>query len=106
MGRVFVVRLEDGDMVHEVLETFAKDQKIRAASLVILGGADAGSVLVTGPEQGRAKPVVPMQHVLDNVHEVSGTGTIFPDKDGTPILHMHMACGRRISTVTGCIRRG
>ncbi len=106
MGRVFVIRLEDGDIVHEVLETFARDKKIRAASMIILGGTDAGSVLVTGPEQGRAVPVIPKEHVLDNVHEVSGTGTIFPDKEGMPVLHMHMACGRGISTVTGCVRRG
>ncbi|MFA6414187.1 MAG: DUF296 domain-containing protein, partial [Syntrophales bacterium] len=34
------------------------------------------------------------------------TGTLFPDEDGAPILHMHMACGRREETVTGCIRSG
>ena len=105
-GRVFVIRLEDGDVVHETLEQFAKDHAVKAASLIILGGADKGSVLVTGPAQGRVTPIVPTTTELDNVHEISGTGTIFPNADGEPILHMHMACGRGTSTVTGCIRSG
>lgn len=105
-GRTFVIRLEDGDLVHETIEQFAVDQGVNAASLIILGGADRGSILVTGPEQGRSKTIVPMTRDLDNVHEVTGTGTLFPDKNGEPILHMHMACGRGLSTITGCIRNG
>jgi len=105
-GRIFVIRLEDGDIVHEKIEAFAKEKGIKAASLNVLGGADEGSILVTGPEQGRSKTIVPLQHVLDNVHEVTGTGTLFPDEKGEPVLHMHMACGRGDSSVTGCIRNG
>ena len=37
---------------------------------------------------------------------MTGTGTLFPDEDGNPVLHMHAACGRRDSTVTGCVRTG
>ncbi len=105
-GRIFVIRLEDGDVVHETIEQFAKDQGIHSASLIVLGGADRGSTLVTGPEQGRAKTIVPKTHVLDNVHEAVGTGTLFPNEAGEPVLHMHMACGRGFSTATGCIRNG
>ncbi len=106
LGRVFVMRLEDGDIVHETLETFAQDKGIRAATVTILGGADAGSRLIVGPDQGRADEIVPMEHELDNVHEIAGAGTIFPDSSGVPVLHMHIACGREGSTVTGCVRRG
>lgn len=106
MGRVFVIRLEDGEIVHEIIETFARDHQIRAAALLILGGADDGSTLVVGPQEDRILPVLPMTHILRNAHEVAGTGTLFPDEDGIPILHMHMACGRRGETVTGCIRNG
>lgn len=105
-GRIFVIRLEDGEIVHEVIEAFAAKHSIRAASLTILGGSDEGSKLVTGPEDGRSSPVIPMEHILDDVREVTGTGTIFPDDEGKPILHLHMACGRNTSTVTGCIRQG
>jgi predicted DNA-binding protein with PD1-like motif len=105
-GRIFVIRLEDGDVVHECIEQFAKEQSIRSAALTIIGGADKESRLVVGPEDGRAETVVPMTHMLANVHEVAGTGTIFPDKDGKPVLHMHLACGRSNDTVTGCVRTG
>ncbi|MGA1843347.1 MAG: PPC domain-containing DNA-binding protein [bacterium] len=105
-GRTFVIRLEDGDVVHEAIEGFAREHSIGAAALIIIGGADCGSRLVVGPEEGRASPVVPMEHTLQNVCEVAGTGTIFPDEQGKPVLHMHMACGREASTVTGCVRRG
>jgi len=47
-----------------------------------------------------------MEHVLENVHEIVGAGTLFPDQEGKPVLHLHMACGRNSSTKTGCIRRG
>jgi predicted DNA-binding protein with PD1-like motif len=105
-GRIFVIRLEDGNIVHEVIEKFARELDIKAAALIVLGGADLDSKLVVGPEEGRAKPLHPMEHILEDVHEVAGTGTLFPDDQGNPILHMHMACGRKSSTVTGCIRAG
>jgi predicted DNA-binding protein with PD1-like motif len=105
-GRIFVIRLEDGDIVHEAIESFARKQDIRAAALIVLGGADQGSRLVVGPEKGRSQPIDPMEHILDNVHEVTGTGTLFPDRQGNPILHMHISCGRRSTSVTGCIRTG
>jgi predicted DNA-binding protein with PD1-like motif len=105
-GRVFVIRLEDGDIVHEEIEKFARLNHIRAASMVALGAVDKNSIFVTGPEQGRAGQIVPHKHMLDNVHEVCGTGTLFPDEKGDSVLHMHMACGRGDSTITGCIRNG
>ena len=105
-GRIFVIRLEDGDIVHDEIERFAREKSIRAAGLIIVGGADQESKFVVGPEEGRATPVVPMEHVLDEVYEIAGVGTLFPDDEGNPVLHMHMACGRKSSTVTGCIREG
>jgi len=47
-----------------------------------------------------------MQTSLRNVHEVAGVGTLFPGPDGKPSLHMHIACGRKEQTVTGCVRAG
>ncbi len=105
-GRIFVIRLEDGDVVHEVIENFARQQSISVAALIVLGSADEGSTLVVGPREGRTLPIEPMTHILENVHEVAGMGTVFPDDEGKPVLHMHMACGRRAETKTGCVRRG
>ena len=105
-GRTFVLRLEHGEIVHETIERFAREHNISAAALIVLGGADTASRLVVGPEDGTARPINPMVQELDNVHEIAGTGTLFPDESGQPILHMHMACGRQDHTRTGCIRAG
>ena len=67
---------------------------------------DKGSNLVVGPKHSRKEPVEPMEHILDDAHEVAGTGTIFPDEENNPVLHMHIACGRKKSTITGCVRKG
>ena len=106
LGRIFVVRLEDGEILHETIERFAAEQGIQAAALIAVGGADEGSTLVVGPEKGRGLPVNPMTHNLPGVHEIAGTGTLFPDEKGQPVLHMHLACGRKSETVTGCVRTG
>ena len=105
-GRTFILRLEDGEIVHEVLEKFAEDQGIKAAAILILGGASKGSRLVTGPEKPEDRPIAPMTSLLEDVHEIAGTGTLFPDENKSPVVHMHMACGRKEKTVTGCIRQG
>jgi predicted DNA-binding protein with PD1-like motif len=105
-GRTFVLRLEHGEIVHEAIEGFCRERSVSAAAVIALGGADRGSTLVAGPEDGRSKPVRPLHHVLEAVHEVSGTGTVFPDETGSPVLHMHMACGRQGSSATGCVRSG
>ncbi len=105
-GRIFVIRLEDGEILHENIEAFARKMKIKSAALIVLGGADKSSRLVVGPAKSRAKKIVPMETVLDDANEIAGVGTIFPDSKGMPVLHMHVACGRKKSTVTGCVRRG
>ncbi|HEY5119480.1 MAG TPA: PPC domain-containing DNA-binding protein [Anaerolineales bacterium] len=106
LGRIFILRLEDGEILHETVEAFAREQGIRAAALIVLGGADEGSKLVVGPAEARSSPVVPMEHILAGTCESTGVGTIFPGAEGKPVLHMHIACGRKDSTVTGCVRRG
>jgi predicted DNA-binding protein with PD1-like motif len=105
-GRIFIIRLEDGDIVHKEIEKLAKMESIQAASLIIVGGADKGSSLIVGPGEGRSKTITPIEHILDNVYEVVGAGTIFPNERGEPILHMHIASGRQTNTVTGCVRKG
>ncbi len=105
-GRVFVIRLEHGDIVHESIERFAREQGIAVARVSILGGADCGSKLVVGPRRGEAVPPEPMETSLEEVHEMTGVGTLAPSESGQPVLHMHIACGRERSTVTGCVRAG
>lgn len=106
LGRSFIIRLEHGDVLHAEIEKFARKMSIQAGVLVVVGGADKGSTLVVGPERGDTFPVTPITQVLENVHEITGTGTLFPDENGSPLLHMHIAGGRKKNTTTGCIREG
>jgi predicted DNA-binding protein with PD1-like motif len=106
LGRVLVVRLEDGDVVHESIEEAARAEGILRAAVILLGGADGGSRIVVGPEDGAVRPVVPIERVLYDVHEMAGAGTIFPDETGRPVLHLHAAFGRDDQVTAGCIRTG
>lgn len=105
-GRIFIIRLEDGDIIHKEIEKLAEKESIQAATLTIIGGADKDSILVVGPKDGRNKTITPLEYIFDNVHEVVGAGTIFPNEKGEPKLHMHIASGRQTDTVTGCVRKG
>jgi predicted DNA-binding protein with PD1-like motif len=105
-GRIFVVRLEQDEILHESVERLAKIEGISRAYVLALGALDGGSALVVGPLDGKALPVVPMRTKLDEPRELVGAGTIFPDEKGVPILHMHIATGRNESSITGCVRAG
>jgi predicted DNA-binding protein with PD1-like motif len=106
LGRVFALRLEHGDPMPAVLEDFCAEHGIMSGLAMMVGGADDGSRLVVGPEDGNAMPAVPMVTSLVGAHEVAAVGLIFAGPDGKPMLHMHAACGRHDDTVTGCIRAG
>jgi len=106
LGRALVIRLEDGDVVHECIEQAARAEGIARAAVILLGGARGGSRVVVGPEDGDAHPVVPIERVLHDVHEMAGVGTIFPDEAGRPVLHLHAAFGRDDQVTAGCIRTG
>ena len=106
LGRVIVIRLEDGDVVHECIEEAARAEGIARAAVILLGAAAGGSRLVVGPEDGRAAEIAPMERVLHDVHEMVGAGTIFPDESGRPVLHLHAAFGRDDRVTAGCIRAG
>jgi predicted DNA-binding protein with PD1-like motif len=47
-----------------------------------------------------------MERVLHDVHEMAGAGTIFPDENGRPVLHLHAAFGRDDQVTAGCVRSG
>lgn len=105
-GRIFVLRLEDGEILHKVVEKFAKTKKIKSAVVILVGGADVGSKIVVGPKNGRTKKILPMELILPNVYETAGVGTIFPNSQGVPVLHMHSVFGRGKIAYSGCVRAG
>lgn len=106
IGRVFVIKFEDGDRLPEALEEFAANHNILRGTCIMVGGINDGSKIVVGPEDGNVRPPVPIPFEISGVHEVAGVGTLFPNSEGKPVLHMHAALGREGRTHTGCIRLG
>jgi len=105
IGRVFVMRLEDGDMVPECIERFAGEKGVSVGQAVLVGGIGDGDVVV-GPRRSEERPPEPMLLPVDGAHEVVGVGVLAPGEDGKPVLHIHAALGRAGQTMTGCLRHG
>ena len=105
MGRVFVVRLEDGDVVPGCIERFAEEKGISVGHAILVGGTGDGEVVV-GPWRSEERPPQPISLPVDGAHEVVGVGVLAPSEEGKPILHMHAALGRSGRTMTGCLRPG
>lgn len=106
LGRIFVLRLEHGDRIPDVIEQFAREHKINRALVHFLGGADAGSKVVVGPEDGAAIKPKPCVTELEGTSEAVGLGIVFPNEEGLPKMHLHSAFGRKGTTIAGCTREG
>ena len=105
LGRVFIIRLEDGDLLPGCIERFARDNGISVAHVILVGGIGSGEVVV-GPRRSDERPPQPMLLPIDGAHEVAGIGILAPNEQGEPILHIHAALGRSGKTTTGCLRPG
>ena len=105
IGRVFVLRLEDGDVVPECIERFAEEKGISVGHVILVGGIGGGKVVV-GPRRSDERPPEPVYLPVDGAHEVVGVGVLAPNEDGKPILHIHAALGRGEKTTSGCLRPG
>lgn len=106
IGRVFVIRLEDGDWLPQSLEDLAKDKEVKRGICLLVGGVKGGGTIVAGPSQEDILPIETINKMVNGIHEVAAVGTIFPDENGIPKVHMHAALGRDQETITGCIRLG
>ncbi|WML67293.1 MAG: hypothetical protein METHP_00805 [Methanoregula sp. SKADARSKE-2] len=101
LGRIFVVRIDDGEDMLTSLHRFIGEKSIQAGSVLFLGALMNGR-MVTGPEE----PVIPpTPHfvLFEGGWEVFGVGTIFPGEGG-PHLHYHASVGRSGHALTGCLR--
>jgi len=106
LGRIFILRLEHGDKIPDIIEEFAAGHQIKSGIVHFLGGADTDSKVVVGPEDGTAPKPRPMVTELSGTSEAVGMGTLFVNEEGMPRLHLHSAFGRSRETVTGCTREG
>ncbi|MGD0857664.1 MAG: DUF296 domain-containing protein, partial [Dehalococcoidia bacterium] len=50
IGRVFIIRLEDGDKLPACIEKFALEHNIKAGLALLIGGIGSGD-LVVGPRK-------------------------------------------------------
>jgi len=105
VGRVFVIRLEHGDVIPDCVERFAEEKKISVGQVIMIGGIGEGQVVV-GPRRSNEMPPEPMLVPVDGAHEVMAVGIIAPDKTGKPVLHVHGSLGRSGKATTGCLRPG
>ncbi|MFY9801031.1 MAG: PPC domain-containing DNA-binding protein [Methanoregula sp.] len=101
LGRVFVVRIDNGEDMLVSLRQFIDDKAIRAGSILFLGALMNGR-MVTGPEEPVIPPV-PHFVMFEGGWEVFGVGTIYPGEGG-PHIHYHASVGRSGHALTGCIR--
>lgn len=106
LGRVFVLRMDDGDPLNTTVEAFAREQGVARGVAFYVGGGAGGTSLVVGPDATRSDAVVPLLHALSGPSETVAFGTLFPDETGNPVLHMHAACGREGDATVGCTRAG
>ena len=96
LARIFILRLRHEETLHEVVEKFAAEKKVKSALCFFLGGAQDKSKVIVGPKDGATMPLEPMMMLLKGVHEGCGK----------PKLHMHASFGRNDNAVTGCVRAG
>jgi len=101
IGRVFVVRIDDGEDMLVSLRQFIADKGIQAGSIFFLGALRNGR-MVTGPEE-LAIPPVPHFVMFEGGWEVFGVGTIYAGEGG-PHIHFHASVGRAGHALTGCLR--
>jgi len=101
IGRVFLVKFENNEILIPELAGLAKKEKIKSASMIFIGALREGD-LATGPK----KPVIPPEPnkvVFKDGWEVMGLGTIFTNAKG-PQIHIHASMGKKNSVLTGCVR--
>lgn len=105
LGRTFVLKLDEGEMLHRSIEEFCSSHGVLRATVSAVGGADAGSEIIVGPRIPIEESIEPLFLTLEAPHELTGVGTVFPDTDGNPIMHMHGSLGRDGRSITGCFRK-
>ena len=101
IGRVFLLKFEDEDILIDKLSLFVTKERVKAATMIFIGALKKGD-LVTGPK----KPVIPPQPnkvSFKDGWEVMGIGTVFVNSKG-PQIHIHSSMGKKNKVLTGCLR--
>lgn len=105
LGRVFVVRLEEGDIIPRCLEEYAWEKNIKVALVTMISGIGEGNV-VSGPKESNKMPIDPIITAVEGAHEMVAAGLIASDEEGKPKLHIHGVLARSGKVMGGCLRMG
>jgi predicted DNA-binding protein with PD1-like motif len=100
-GRVFTVRIDNGEDFIMEIQRFVAAMNIQNGMIHFLGAVREAK-MVTGPKEPVIPPVPRMEDLFGG-WELFGFATIYPGEDG-PAVHIHAAAGRGIRSLTGCIR--
>ncbi len=106
LGRIFMLRLEEGEQIPGVIEDFARIKDVKTALVLCLGGAADQSRIVVGPQEDGGDEIVPTLFTLTGRQEILAVGTLYRNQDDAPVLHMHAATGRDGNASVGCTRAG
>lgn len=104
VGRVFIIRFDDGEDLLAELTTLVKKENVRNGWFQVIGGLKEIDCVI-GPKQ----PVIPPDPVwkeIRDARETLGSGSVFRDEKNEPKIHLHAALGHHGETVTGCLRKG
>jgi len=101
IGRVIVIRFDDGDAILDSIVEISKKEGIRAGVVYLVGGVKNAAIVV-GPEREELPPV-PVWREIEESHEAMGVGTIFWQGD-EPKIHFHGAFGKKDTVKVGCLR--
>ena len=101
VGRVFLLKFDNNDILIDNLSSFVKKEKVKAATMIFIGALRKGN-LVTSPKQ-LVIPPQPNKIIFKDGWEVMGVGTIFTNSKG-PQIHIHASLGKKNKVLTGCVR--
>lgn len=102
-GRVFVIRLSDGEDLISSMDRFLSEKKVASGMILFLGALRKGRI-VTGPREPTIPPESPLVEDLEGGYETFGVATVYPGEGGEPRIHIHASFGRGDRTFTGCLR--
>jgi predicted DNA-binding protein with PD1-like motif len=102
VGRIFLLKFDDDDIVIKELERLARRERLKCAAMIFMGALKKGD-LVTGPKKCVIPPEPNWSKFKDG-WEVLGIGTVFTNSKG-PQIHVHTSMGKKDKVMTGCVRK-
>lgn len=104
LGRIFVIRLEDGEDLIRSIQQFVERMEVSAGMIHFLGALREGR-LIAGPKEPTIPPGPPFVEELEGSWETFGVATVYPGEEGKPAVHIHASAGHDDRALTGCLRK-